>query len=309
MLLNKIAQNMKPKASKYFLIIPVLFLLLVTACQEPLDFDYEEVVESKILIEGKITTDTTRHYVLISRTAPLNQSEIMWETGADVRITEGGNIINLTESEPGHYYTQPNVFGLIGKEYTLNVTLKNGEVYTAETKINNISEIDSIKFVYEEFENYGIFFHFLYFFGQEMEETGNAYLWNLKLNDTIYNDTLWKTNFVDDEMVNGKYIGLSYDTNYYGSFPIYTLNPSELKTDTVFVDVEMESIPHEYYDFWVTLMQQTVWVGSPFDANKAAPLSNISGDALGFFYGASVKRQRITYIRPEESKNVDQPIF
>lgn len=282
--------------------------MIISSCQEPLEVDYELTGESVLNVEGKITTDTTSHYVILSRTIPMDQNDQTWETGATVTIANNNNVITLTETTPGHYYTEPDVYGLIGQKYDLNIVLSNGEVYTASTFINNISEIDSVKFLYEEFENYDIYFHNLYFHGWELEEEGNAYLWDLYINDTLYNDTMWKTTFVDDELVNGNYIGTKPGTNT-SDFAVYSLQPHEITSDTCKVLLVMESIPHDYYDFWITLMQQTEWTGSPFDANKADPLSNISGGAMGFFYGASVKRASFVYIRPEESKNVDQPVL
>ncbi len=290
-----------------FLLFSVSVLFFLSSCQEPLETDYNGELESLLMVEGKITTDTTRHYVLLSRTQALNLSGMLWETGADVSIEHPGGVFLLQETEPGHYYTEPDVYGIMGASYTLHIRLSNGETYQAETFIANTPEIDSVKFIYEEFENYDIFSHNLYFHGWELEEPGNAYLWNLYINDTLYNDSIFKTNFVDDEFVNGNYIGVtpSIDTNgneyLKSSFAIYLLQPEEITLDTNRVLVEMESLPKPYYDFFITYMQMTYWTGSPFDANKADILTNVSGDAMGYFYGASVRRFSFVYIRPEGS--------
>ena len=290
--------------------IAFLFISVIvfSTCQEPLDYNYDRVVEPVLLVEGKITTDTTSHFVILSQTVSLNQGEQIWITGADVTISNNSEVIPLIEQTPGHYYTASDVYGVIGGIYELHIELSNGEQYNATTNIQNTPEIDSIKFLYEEFENYGYYFHNLYFHGWELEEEGNAYLWNFYMNDTMYNDTIWKTTFVNDDFVNGNYIGVNRVTGE-SDFAIYTLQPYEITTDTTYVMVEMESLPIMYYDFWNTLMQQTVMVGSPFDAAKADPINNISNGGIGFFYGASVRRYSFIYIRPEESKDVDQQRF
>ncbi|QQS51904.1 MAG: DUF4249 domain-containing protein [Bacteroidota bacterium] len=304
--IKKYFQNLSSPFVPFLLLsVPVLFFL--NSCQEPLETEFKGELENLLVVEGKITTDTTRHYVLLSRTQTIDKSDILWETGADVRIEHPGGEFILQEEVPGHYYTNPDVYGIIGANYTLHITLTSGETYHAETFIANIPEIDSVKFIYEEFENYEIFSHNLYYHGWELEEPGNAYLWNLYINDSLYNDSIFKTNFVDDEFVNGNYIGATpltdKDGNEYleSTFAVYMLEPEEIKRDTNRVLVEMESLPKPYYEFWTTYMQMTYWTGSPFDANKADILTNLSGDALGYFYGASVRRYSFVYIRPEGS--------
>jgi hypothetical protein len=289
-------------------LIFILVVFVFSACQEPMDYEYDQILKPVLLVEGKISTDTTNHYVILSQTVSLSNSAQVWVTNAKVTISSESEVYTLTEDSAGHYYTEPDVFGLIGETYTLNILLDNGEEYTATTSIQDIPEIDSVKFLYEEFENYDIYFHNLYYHGWELEEEGNAYLWNLYMNDTLYNDTIWKTNFVNDDFVNGKYIGINKYTGE-SDFPIYQLQPHEITTDTAYILVEMESVPQLYYDFFMTFLQQTVFVGSPFDATKADPSNNISNGGIGYFYGASIKRYSFVYIRLEESKNVDQERF
>ena len=109
-------------------------IMTLTSCQEPLNVDYTGVAdESLLMVDGKITTDTTRHYVFLSRTTPLNTSKQVWETGATVKIVNGNNIIPLSEEEDGHYYTEANVYGVIGERYELQIELENGDTYNAST--------------------------------------------------------------------------------------------------------------------------------------------------------------------------------
>lgn len=287
----------------------IALALLFSACQEKIDVDYSKIESSPVLlVEGKITTDTTSHYVILNKTLPLDNLELNYVAGATITLKGNGQEYAYTYKGKGKYETAPDVYGVVGEAYELSIVLENGEQYNAETTIPNSADIDSVKFIYEEFENFELYFHNLYFHGWELPEEGNAYLWNIYMNGTLYNDTLWKTVFVEDEFVNGNYVGVNPLTGE-SNFAVYALEPHEVTSDTVNVLVEMESIPLGYYNFFVSLMQQTVWVGSPFDANKADPFTNISNGAMGYFYGANVKRAKTTYIRPEESKNVDQRRF
>ncbi len=293
------------KTKTYWLISLIILGLVVVSCQEPLDTDYSGYDEGYLFVDGKITTDTTRHCVKLSRTVSLDESEMNWETNAQVSIINGSTIYPLTEVEDGHYYTSDDVYGVIGGTYELSIETDNGETYTATTTIPNISEIDSVKFIWEEYM-YGYYFHELYFHGWELEEEGNYYLWNLTINDTLYNDTLTETTYVSDEFVNGKYIGID-NTTGESSYAIYYLDADEIHCDTSYVTVSMESYDEDYYDFLNSLMDQTVNTGSMFDAAKADLTTNVSGDGLGFFYGASVRYYSFVYIRPEESVGWENP--
>ncbi|HBH49890.1 MAG TPA: hypothetical protein DDX98_14690 [Bacteroidales bacterium] len=289
----------------------IILTVSLLSCQEPMENIDTGMLEPVLLVEGKITTDTTKHYVLLSQSGALNDTNTYWVSDAEVTISGNNQTIELFEESPGHYYTAPDIYGVIGRTYELTIALQNGESYTAQTSISNIPEIDSVKIAWENWSGYGDYLHFVYYHGWELQEEGNAYLWNLFLNDTLYNDTLFKTTFVEDDFVNGNYIGYGakryYDSlnnqiNTQGSnFAIYALGPEEINSTEVDVLVEMESIPLAYYEFWTSFMSQTVWVGSPFDPAKADLLNNISNGALGYFYGASVKRYRFKYIPPDWS--------
>lgn len=307
------------KINKYWSAFIVISLFIVS-CQEPMDSYYPDTFEPVINIEGRITTDTTQHIVLITKTIALNDTALVRVSDAQVTIKGNGTVVNLIEEIPGHYSTPSDYYGIIDSSYTLNVTLSDGEFYEATTHIMDIPEIDSVTMVWEHAGgNY--YYHVVYYHGWELPEEGNAYLWNLYLNDTMYNDTLRKTPFVSDEYVNGSYIGYgpkryfdTSDTKNFtfidsvgSNFGIYYLDPEEITSDTNYVIVEMESITMDYYDFIFSYFSQYVYVGSPFDAPKANLINNLSNGALGYFYGASVKRYNLIYYPPEKSKGWENP--
>lgn len=298
-------------------IVALLFGVIFSACQEPLDTDYSGYQEDLLFVEGKITTDTTQHLVVLTRTISLDEHIRNWETGAEVSIKNGSNVIPLTEAEDGHYYTADDVYGVVGQTYELNIETQGGDFVTAITSIPNIPEIDSVTVEWRD-AFYGYYMHQVFYHGWELEEEGNAYLWNLIVNDTLYNDTLIKSTYVNDDFVNGNYIGVGekqvldtitgeYYTELESNFAIYALDHDELNTDLTHITVEMESIPQDYYIFLNTLISQTVMVGSPFEPVKADLTTNIEGEGLGYFYGASVKRFSLMYERPEESIDYEPP--
>jgi hypothetical protein len=307
----------KINKSLFYLSGLIFSVFLLNACQEPMENIDTGLLEPVLMVEGKITTDTTQHYVYLSQSAALNDTNTYWVSGADITISGNSQTFQLVEEDPGHYYTQPNVFGVIGETYELVISLQNGKTYTAQSIIPNIPEIDSVQIAWENFTGYGDYAHFVYYHGWELEEEGNAYLWNLIMDDILYNDSLKKTTFVDDQFVNGNYIGYGpkrhYDENnvrvdtFGSNFAIYQLFPDEITKESIEVLVEMESIAMDYFDFWVSFITQVVIVGSPFDPAKADLSSNVSGGAMGYFYGASVKRYEFVYTPPEWSLGYENP--
>lgn len=264
----------------------------MAACTEELDVDYAGESNNKLVVEGRITTDTMAHTIKLTRTVDFNAEDIQPERNAIVTIFDGDKIIELTENEPGIYQTAPDVYGEVGKTYTLNIELDNEQKYEAVSQLNPVSTIDSIRFVKESF-SFTDDLYIVYFYGQEPPEKGNFYYWNLYLNDSLVNDTIDETRFESDAFVNGQYI---YD------FDIYWVDEETVPWDTVEVTLEMLSIPEDYNSFLIEVFSETSWRGGPFDPTPANVLTNVSNGGIGFFYAAAINRETITYYKSEAEK-------
>jgi len=272
------------------LYITILFTtLFIVSCTEDLDTDYLGISDNLLVVDGKITTDTTAHVVYLSRTIDYNSIELPSESGATVTITDGDIVFPLTESsfEPGKYLTDSTVYGEVGKRYTLNITLKNGDFYSASDSIRSVVDFDSILVRGEDFDFLKDSVYIAYFFGAEDPEPGNYYRWDLYLNDTLYSDTLKNVNFQSDEAVNGGYISF---------FDVYWLDEEDITSDTVKVTMEMASITEDYYDFLIAVMQETEWRGGFFDPTPANVPTNVTNGGVGFFRASAVKRETVRYV-------------
>ncbi len=265
-----------------------LILAYASSCTEKLDIEVAGDESKTLVVYGSITTDTTSHMVTLSRTVSVNDTSITYESNAHLTITDGSKIIELTETGPGVYITAPDVYGEVGKTYTLNITLEDGEEYTASSRLNPVSTIDSVVLKKVDVNLAGLNY-IIYFNGLEPAGKGNYYIWNLYLNDTLYN-SLDETTFESDDFVDGQYV---YD------FDIYWIDEEDFVWDTVKYTVEMLSITEEYYNYLYEVMSETAWRGGPFDATPANVSTNISGDAQGFFYAAAVTRKDSVFIESE----------
>jgi hypothetical protein len=253
---------------------------------------FNEAGTKKLIVEGSITTDTIPHRVILSWSADFFSSDTQQMVSkADLSITDGNKIFKLTETIPGVYLTEPAVYGEIDKTYTLNITLQDGRKYSASDRIISLPEVDSVivsdTSLYMGPDKGDVSGYAVLYYGPEKPAPGDFYLWNLYINDTIFNKYYWNSTFTDDKFVNGSYIH---------DFMVYFIENSDLKKDTNSIVLESLSITKNYYNFLVDSNQETVWRGSPWDAPPANISSNLVNGA-GFFKASAVKHNKIVLIK------------
>jgi hypothetical protein len=133
---------------KLVYIIPVVFLV-INACTERIDIPLDSSF-TRLVVDGMITTDTTTHYVRLTKTTNYYYNEAPPPvTGATVEISDdAGNTQSLTEEEPGQYATSQHFAAIQGRTYTLRIELAesiNGQnSYIASSFVPSIHSIDSI---------------------------------------------------------------------------------------------------------------------------------------------------------------------
>jgi hypothetical protein len=257
-----------------------------------MDVKFSEEGAKKLIVEGSITTDTMPHRVLLTwSTDFFSNDSAQRVSGANVSITDGVKSFKLTEGIPGVYLTEPSVYGENDKTYSLNITLTDGRKFSASDKITSLPDVDSITVrdtsLYMGPDKGDVSGYAILYYGIEKPTPGDFYLWNLYINDTIFNKYYWNSTFTDDKFVNGSYIH---------DFMIYFVENKDVKTDTNSITLETLSISKNYYNFLVDSNQETVWRGSPWDAPPANISTNIT-DGAGFFKASAVKRNKVTLIR------------
>jgi len=276
----------KPAWMRWSVLIAALFVLV--SCEEIMNVDFAGDSTKNLVVDGTITTDTTQHMVVLSYTGDyfaITAQEMA--TGAIVNISEGTNIIPLTELKDGVYATGSTIAGKVGKKYTLNIILPDGREYTASDSIEACSEIDSIR----QSPNYNSFMsgygYDVLFYGHEPQPAGNHYMYNLYINNKLYTDTITEVNFASDEFVNGSFVR---------DYQVFRIREKDMTDVTSSVTLEMNSISKKYYEFLAALMVETIWRGSPWDGPPANIPGNVSNGGTGFFRASAVKRKTRTFL-------------
>ncbi len=271
---------------KNTLLLILLLSLLVTSCVERINIGLDSSYE-RLVVDGAITTDTMSQTVkLLKTTSYFYDQPAPPVTGADVRITDGEAVYNLSEESPGIYRTSPSVFAVAGKTYSLDIKLAEPvggfSDYTAESTLYPVANLDSI----------GLTFH------SDWQENG---IWEVKCwvqdppsmdyyrflvskNGKMLTDTLDEWFVTDDRFFNGNYV--------YGA-PIAYLQGDKideiLKAGDL-ITVEMNSIGKEYATF-ISQAQAEIRGSNPlFSGPPANVKGNLSNGAIGFFGAYSISR-------------------
>jgi len=263
----------------------------LVSCEEIMDVDFAGDSAKNLVVDGAITTDTTQHQIVLSYTGDYFEiSAQEMATDAIVYIFDGTDIIPLRELKDGVYSTEGNIFGKVGKKYTLNIRLPDGREYTASDSLEACSDIDSIR----QSANYNSYMsgygYDVLFYGHEPQPAGNHYMYMLRINNTLYTDTITEVNFASDEFVNGSFVR---------DYQVFRIHEKDLKDLTTSVTLEMYSTSKAYYEFLSALMIETIWRGSPWDGPPANIPGNVSNGATGFFRASAVKRKTRTFLQLE----------
>jgi len=129
-----------------------LILLLTFACIDPYEVDVEEGPQL-LTVEGLITTKEGPHIIKLSRSATYGsafEGLVRPVRDATVIIRDNlGNVTFLAENfdERGNYLTPEGFRAVIGRSYTLQIQLIEGETYTSlPERIESVPEIKNLEY-------------------------------------------------------------------------------------------------------------------------------------------------------------------
>ena len=111
-------------------------IIIVIGCREPFDFDYDDDVNSQVVIDGYISDLAKSHTVRVSRSTTINDRglvETQFVNDAQVRVEDDqGGSITFFNTASGYYESPPNYSAQEGLSYRVVVTLASGEEYNTE---------------------------------------------------------------------------------------------------------------------------------------------------------------------------------
>ncbi|MBC7948934.1 MAG: DUF4249 domain-containing protein [Chitinophagaceae bacterium] len=248
----------------------ILFLsvILLTSCEKVINLDLDSG-EKKYVIEGVLTDQPGTTKVLISQTKDFDEdNNFPGVPGATVSITESGGTTTLLTPTSSGVYEAPNLVGVVGKDYTLSVSV-NGSSFTAVSTMSTRVNLDSI-FVTDEFlfTDTRKIVNAVY---KDPPGRGDNYRFIQYVNRVKENKVLVQNDdYTDGRMVTAKLFYFSDDEDDVG-----IINSG----DTVRID--MLCIDPAVFRYWFSLDRSAT--GGSGQATPSNPVSNLQGGALGYF--------------------------
>ena len=285
----------------YFLFVLAFF---VSACERSVSFRLGDAAP-KLVVEATIENNqppvvilsTSFGYFSTIDPAALQSSFVR---GADVFVSNGTVIhklkeyaINFTNGYSGFYYSidssnlQSAFVGQLDHQYSLRI-IANGKEYTATTSIPKITKrIDSLWWKAappgndsDEVEvmvkatdapGYG---DFIRYFTKRNSEPFYAGL------NSVF----------DDQVIDGTTYTVQVERGWDRNINSGDRTSFFIRGDTV--TLKLSNIDKPTFDFWRTMEYSYSSIGNPF-SSPAKVLSNISGDALGYFGGYASQTRSI----------------
>lgn len=273
------------KYFRYIIILP-LVLLAAISCTERIDIQLDSSF-TRLVVEGSITTDTLAHTVRLTSTSSYYYKQpAPMVAGAQLSISDGTNTYILKEDSAGIYRTEPTVFGVDGRTYTLNIKLAGAigghTDYSAVSTLYPIHPLDSVGLLFHpEWSKKGIWEVKCYV---QEPPTIDFYRFMVSRNGVLLTDSLNEWFVTDDKFFNGSY------TN--GATVAYLRQGSAdeglNKGDTV--TVEVNSIGKEYANFLWEAQSELRGSNPLFSGPPSNVKGNISNGAVGFFAAYSATR-------------------
>jgi len=273
------------KKTNYILII-LLLTGVVWSCTEEIDLKLSGT-EPRLVVESIITSDTMFQYVKLSRSGDFFADEkLPGVPDAKVTLSDGVKVFDLKETEGnnGYYITSNDFYGVPGRTYTLNienVDINNDgikESYKAESYMASVTDVDSIRIVYEE--SLDLWKVLLYAYEPPGFNT-NYYMFSLIVNDTLYTDQLTEVTAFDDRFINGEYANGVWVHSFYNDDEDYALSVGDTVT------LLMSGITEDFYNYIIALQDETRENIPLFSGPPANLPGNISNGALGYFTAIS----------------------
>lgn len=288
--------------------VPLFLLVMLFSCTEDIVIDVEEG-EPMIGVEGSFTDELRRHEVILSYSADFySGNHVRMISDAVVRVTDGVDTIAFLEQvdRPGHYLTD-SVAGRKNTLYRLlvdvpDVAEPDGYKHlSAESFMkDNVEQIDSLVLKMSPlFEGVPLrdTIYMLYPYFQSLPDPTIVYMVHLFEDSIPKSDTMYHVISIPMAGYAGYYVNGPEMLEQNVEIPVGMVLGSDLHDGEVF-RLRLLSIPIDYMFFTVAV--KTSLGSNPLLGPPTNVPTNIlpEGEAVGWFYAASVVTAETVYHKP-----------
>ncbi len=257
----------------------ILLLFAFASCEKIIDIELNQT-EEMLVVDAMVSNQPKQSVVRLSKSISLfsdQQYQNVSRANVVVKNPEGVSFL-FQEVEEGVYKNEVFV-GIPGLEYQLEIEWKEINIRSSSIMPQPVT-IDSIELVISEkgfMGNEDIAYSLKIHFADPADRV-NYYRFDVYRNDSLYN---------------GYFI--SNDLFFNGISTYQFMMGLEMKPlDTI--SVQLSSIDEANYSYFLVLGQSD----SPFNIAPGNPVSNLQGDAIGYF-GAYAQDKKYIVIPEEEN--------
>lgn len=130
------------KSNKIILLL--LLSIFISSCSESFNLQ-TNTYEEAIVIEATLTNQLKKQEIKITKTSKFEDKDVTVETGAKVIVKDNLNNEYVFVEKSGVYVSESEFEVLPGREYTLEITTKDGKVYKSSSEsLTTVSPITSV---------------------------------------------------------------------------------------------------------------------------------------------------------------------
>jgi hypothetical protein len=263
-----------------YLILTVASLLIL-GCDEQVDWELKYQEADLLVVEGKISSETLRHEVRLTR--PLYEMNGNPEPvrGAQVEIFDGAILYSLSEApdRPGIYRTDSLFAAVLNQYYQLRIRHENKRI-TAVTFMREVSPFQYMNVFPVQADP-----PLLEAYISDSDEPSIVRLeldWNHVPGYELLPDSATHA-VIYHYTLNGVDVNKMFKPpQEHVRFPPGTI-----------IFREKESVNPWYGEFLRGILSETDWRGGMFDVLPGNARTNMEGEAIGFFTAADVLRDTI----------------
>ncbi len=247
-------------------------LILLAACEEPIDWKLDPQDERVLVVDGIFTNENLNHLVKLSLSNKHSNEGFVPASNAQVVISDGTDFVQLTEFplRSGFYYT-PKIRASTNRQYILFIQY-GGEEYFASDRAKPVELMKSVDIRPVNDSLFTIFF---------TAENDQSYIRHfLTWENTAYCS---QSNDICFAQIN------HYDLKTVDVNDLFKSNKERvLFPENTILLRKKYSISNIYRAYLRALLSETEWRGGLFDIEKGNVFSNVSNGALGFFAVSTV---------------------
>lgn len=257
----------------------ILFVGVLFSCEDKIDIDHPDGGE-RVVVEALLTGDSIIQKIQLTSSIS-NKGEAIYDPiiDADVKVYVSDGVVQEFIYDSGVYLSKSKFKVEVGKEYTCQIIKAGGDtIISAPELVTPSSVIDSIYYLHvddyefvngpprgvdEEDVGYHVFMDM-----QELPGYGNAYYWKVYVDGVLL--TRPEELFIEND--------LSIYSFFYNEDGAYQeqLDFNFLAPNNSIVKFEMYSISQSFYNYMITLFNNSVEAGSPFSNPPISPIGNLS---------------------------------